>query len=155
MRRRRTGPQVRGAEIKALIAPGALKRLWTPTGIADRPTIVFWRVRLVTTLIRLLALVLFPIAVAAMLVMDRPVLSAPVMLILAASLASTALLEVAGIWRALWPGRWTGWRREPIWRHDRPVRFWGHTALHASIGAALPGAAAVFLVYMTTWVERS
>jgi hypothetical protein len=69
-------------------------------------------------------------------------------------MASFALLEAFRIRLVLHLGRWTGWKGEPIWRKEQPVRYWTRTAMHAAMSSVY-GATAVFLISSClSWVGR-
>ncbi len=130
---------------------GALQRLWAASGaLGDEPMRTFVRVRLVTSVVGISELVIVPVVFLAALVFHLRSLATLGIAILAIGMASNAVLEAFRIRWVLHLGHWTGWGREPIWRKDQPVRFWGRTAMHATI-LSVSAAAAVFL----TWVSLS
>ena len=127
---------------------GALKLLWTPSGaLGDAPFVAFLRVRLITSLIGMLMLVLLPVTFLPALFFHLRSLTAVGFVVLAVGMASNALLEAFRIRWVLHLGRWTGWKGEPIWRNEQPVRYWTRTAMHAT-SLAVYAAATVLLIWL-------
>lgn len=133
----------------------ALKRLWTPAGIpATDPLMAFWRVRMVTALISASMLLLLPVTFLSALFLHVRSLGAAGIFILAVGMASYAVLEAAGIRLVLHVGRWTGWKGEPIWRNEQPVRYWTRTAMHAAVLSVYAAAAAILFWSNLSWMTR-
>ena len=125
-----------------------LKRLWdSPRELADAPARAFMRVHLVNLLISLLSMVLIPAALVPGFLYRLPRLAAFGIFVLAVKTGSSAALQAFGVRWALHLGRWTGWKKVAIRRHERPGRFWAWTAVHAATGA-IYAAAAVFLIWI-------
>lgn len=83
--------------------------------------------------------------VAAAFLQDRTLATAGLWLIAVCAVCQAA--PFAGkVWWALRLGRWTTGKGQPVWRHERPGRYWSSTALHAAL-AVLPLTAAVLLVW--------
>lgn len=123
----------------------SLRRLCAPVALqANAPLLVFMRVQLVTGLIAGLSLVLLPAVFLAALFLHNRRLGTAGIFILAINLMSYGAREAFRTWLALRIGRWTGWKREPIGRHELPVHFWVWTAIHAALAAIYAGVA-VFL----------
>jgi hypothetical protein len=133
----------------------ALKRLWTPSGaLGNAPLMAFWRVRLVTALIGISILVLLPAAFLSAFFFHLRSLAAVGIVILAVGMASNAMLEAFRIKWVLHLGHWTGWKREPIWRNEQPVRYWTRTVMHATV-LAVYATVAVLLVWLNlSWMMR-
>lgn len=90
------------------------------------------------------ALVLLPVLFVLYLAYHVAIIVLAGIFLLALTTASNALLEVARIRLVLQLGRWTGLKRQPIWRNEHPARFWTRTAIHAAF-VAIYGGGAVFL----------
>jgi hypothetical protein len=101
--------------------------------------LLFMRVQLVTSLITGLSMVLLPAAFLAALFLHNRSLGTAGIFILAINTMSYGAREAFRIWLALRIGRWTGWKREPIGRHERPVNFWVWTATHTAVAAIYAG----------------
>ena len=127
----------------------ARKRLWSPAeNPTNEPLFAFWRVKAVVMLISTPVLVLLPLLVVSYLTFHAGIIVSIGASLLALATASNAILEAARIRLVLQLGRWTGWKREPIWRTEHPARFWTRTAVHATF-VAIYGAGAVFLTVST------
>lgn len=70
------------------------------------------------------------------------------MALLAVCMASQAVPHVGKLWWALRQGRWTSWRGEAVWRHERPGWYWRVTAREAVIAVVLL-AATVWLIWLS------
>ncbi|MGI8840202.1 MAG: hypothetical protein ACR2F8_05395 [Caulobacteraceae bacterium] len=133
----------------------ALKRLWTPAGIpATGPLMTFWRVQMVSGLISASVLLLLPAAFLPALFFHVRSLAAAGIFILAVSMANFAVLEAFRIRLVLHLGRWTGWKREPIWRNEQPVRYWTRTAMHAAFLSVYAAAVAFLFWSNLSWITR-
>jgi hypothetical protein len=93
----------------------------------------FWRVSQVIGLISGFTMVLVPVAFLSALFLHLRILGAVGIVIMAVWMTSMAVLEGFRIWWVLHLGRWTGWKKEPIWRSEQPARYWSRTAMHATI----------------------
>ncbi len=125
----------------------ALKRLWTPSrALGDAPFMAFARVRLITALIHVSTMVLLPAAFLSAFYFHLRAGLNCAFVVLAVSMASLAVLEAFRIRWVLHLGRWTGWRQEPIWRNEHPVRYWAHTVVHATV-LVVYAAAAVLMIW--------
>jgi hypothetical protein len=102
-------------------------------------------VRLINGVIGLSMLVLLPAVFLGAYFLHVRALGEAGIFLLAVYTASRAALEAATIWWVLHLGRWTGWKREPIWRHEKPLSYWTHTALHATILLVLVGASGLLI----------
>ena len=121
---------------------------------ADSPSMAFVRVRLVTAVIGASMFVLLPVTFLSALFLHNKGLGAVGIVILAVGTANNAVLEAFRIKLVLRLGRWTGWKQEPIWRNEQPIRYWSLAAMHTGI-LAVYSAAAVFLVWGDlNWIAR-
>ncbi|MGH6957055.1 MAG: hypothetical protein ACREEW_10385 [Caulobacteraceae bacterium] len=133
----------------------ALKRLWSPIRVrGDDQLMVFWRVRLIHLAVTLSGLVLVPVFFLAALFLHSRGLGGAGIFLLASYLASYAVVEAFRIRLTLHTGRWTGWKREPIWRHEKPVRYWTWTALHVVILAIYAGWSAILFCVLIEVVKN-
>jgi hypothetical protein len=116
--------------------------MWTPPqALGDPPLLALLRARLVNALIAIPVLLLVPAAFLSALFLHIESLAAVGMALLAAYCASRAVVEAFVIRWVLHGGRWTGFKGDPIWRDERPVRYWAHTAVHATVLATLAAGA--------------
>lgn len=122
--------------------------------LGDAPGMAFSRVRLVTALIGLSVMVLVPAAFLFALFFHLQSAAAVGIVALAVYMASTAVLEAFRIRWVLHLGRWTGWKGDPIWRNEQPVRYWTRTAMHAT-ALAICAAAPAFLIWLNLgWMAK-
>jgi hypothetical protein len=99
-------------------------------------------------------LVLMPAAFLSALFLHLRRLAAAGIVMLAVVMASYGVLEAFRIRWVLHLGRWTGWKQEPIWRNEQPIRYWSWTAIHAAI-LAVYLAVAVFLIWSNlSWMAK-
>ena len=123
-----------------------LSRLWSPN-IAVEGGRLFWRVRILQTLVFFVAIPLAALAFIAALFLHQPILVRASFLPMAVYLVSRSVYLVLRLRFVLSLGMWTGLRREPIRRVEEPLHYWIRTAAEVFACVIYIGAV-IFLAYI-------
>jgi hypothetical protein len=115
--------------------------VWSPN-IAVEGGRLFWRVRVLQTLVFFGAVALAALAFVAAIILHQPALVRASFIAMAVYSVSRAAYLGLRLRYVLSLGRWTGLRREPIRRLEEPLHYWIRTsaevlALVITIGAAI------------------
>jgi hypothetical protein len=114
---------------------------------ADPLILASMRIRFVASLVAISTTILALAVFAVALFSHREGLVTAGMMILAIDAASNVVTEGTRIWLGLYVGRWIGLSQKPIWRTDKPARFWIFTAIHAVLAAAYLAVALLLILF--------